>query len=370
MKSQSFSCNFILFIVTFAVAAAILSSTARADFDAGVKAYEAKDYKTAFNQWLAAANGSDAKAQYRLGQLYEAGDGTIQNFAEAHRWYNLAASGGVTEAKAARDAVAAKMSHDELAAARKLAAEWKPTIATSEGAPTPPTSSAAAAAAISPDQAIAHFKVGFDALKNKDYDKAIKEFKAGIAIKDDAQAEFYLGEGYRLKGDSAAARSAYRRSAALDPKSEVAKRSQAADRALSQTAVTPSRGANDGREANNDFFKLLADRRIYAYSISDRSELASICYRKHPETVAFSVKSNRLFEYHKEDLGIPHETLQVRPDSIIYIDGDGSKLTLTAFRDPKLSEFGMSENAIQMEIVPKQHPDWHEYYYGVRCLQK
>lgn len=113
--------------------------SAFADFYDGLRAFDAKDYKTAFNEWQAAANQSDARAQYRLGQLYEKGLGVLQNYLEAHRWYNLAANNGQSEAAPARDGIAAKMSAEQVVEAQKLAAAWKPAQKTESPAPSQAT---------------------------------------------------------------------------------------------------------------------------------------------------------------------------------------------------------------------------------------
>jgi len=72
------------------------------------------------------ANQGDAEAMYELGEMYENGVGTIQNYIEAHKWYNIAASRGYVKAYNARDAISEKMIAGQLAEAQKLAAQWKP----------------------------------------------------------------------------------------------------------------------------------------------------------------------------------------------------------------------------------------------------
>ncbi len=72
------------------------------------------------------AHQGDTEAMYKLGEMYENGVGTIQNYIEAHKWYNIAASRGYIKARKARDAIAEKMIAEQLAEAQKLAIEWKP----------------------------------------------------------------------------------------------------------------------------------------------------------------------------------------------------------------------------------------------------
>jgi hypothetical protein len=111
--------------LAFVVAVALsLPAVARADLDAGVQAYQAGDYPTAFREWWAAAEGGDIRAQVRLAGLYEKGLGVERNVVEALRWYDLAAAAGDAEAKASRDALAAGMSPDQVVRARDRATAW------------------------------------------------------------------------------------------------------------------------------------------------------------------------------------------------------------------------------------------------------
>lgn len=110
---------------------------AHADFYDGLRAFDNKDYRNAVAAWRMAANQGDAKSQLRLGRLYEAGLGVPQVYVEAHRWFNLAAAQGADEARNARDAIADKMTRDELAEARKLAASFKPVTAAPDFTSTP-----------------------------------------------------------------------------------------------------------------------------------------------------------------------------------------------------------------------------------------
>ena len=75
---------------------------------------------------LAAANSGDASAQLTLGYAYALGDGVIQDYIEAHKWFNLAAAGGEQAADQARDAVARKMTPAQVAKAQRLASNWQP----------------------------------------------------------------------------------------------------------------------------------------------------------------------------------------------------------------------------------------------------
>ena len=112
--------------VLCAAAILILAPTARAEFEAGQRAWEAGNAVEAAAQWQAAAETGDSRAMLALGRLYEQGVGVPQYYVLAHMWFNLAASRGVTAAFAERDAVAARMTPQQLAAAQERASAWQP----------------------------------------------------------------------------------------------------------------------------------------------------------------------------------------------------------------------------------------------------
>ncbi len=78
-----------------------------------------------------AAEHGLAGAQYNLGVMYDRGQGVPQDYAQAHMWYNLAASNlppGKVRNKAVknRDIVAERMTPAQISEAQKLAREWRP----------------------------------------------------------------------------------------------------------------------------------------------------------------------------------------------------------------------------------------------------
>ena len=82
-----------------AVSALLLSVSVAADFDDGVAAYEAGDYKTAFNEFKPLAEQGVADAQFNLGVMYKNGRGVLQDDKEAVKWYTKAAEQGVAAAQ-------------------------------------------------------------------------------------------------------------------------------------------------------------------------------------------------------------------------------------------------------------------------------
>ena len=112
-----------------ALCAAIVLFTAcgaKADFEAGQHAWDNGRPTEAREHWHAAADAGDGRAMLALGRLYLQGLGAPQNFIDAHKWFNLAASRGEADAFAERDALAAKMTPQQIALAQERAATWRP----------------------------------------------------------------------------------------------------------------------------------------------------------------------------------------------------------------------------------------------------
>ncbi len=133
-----------------------------ADFASGVKAYENRDFATAYKDWLEVAQKGNATAQFNLGLLYYEGQGVPQDFGEAAHWFEQAADHGYAKAQynlgsmygigkgvkrdygiaykwmslcaatgdekcvAQRDLIAQKLSASKLATAQQSTREWKP----------------------------------------------------------------------------------------------------------------------------------------------------------------------------------------------------------------------------------------------------
>ena len=89
--SLRFAIGLVLSIICLAV-------PAWADFQAGMDANNRGDYATALREWRPLAEQGDPSAQFRLGLLYENGNGVPRDFAKARLWYEKAAVQG--EAKA------------------------------------------------------------------------------------------------------------------------------------------------------------------------------------------------------------------------------------------------------------------------------
>lgn len=130
-----------------AALAVSLASPLRADYEAGQLAWDAGRPVEALEQWQDAADDSNRRAMLALGRLYEMGVGAPQNYILAHMWFNLAASRGEMEALAERDALAAKMTPQQVAEAQERALAWRPS-----GSPEASTQQAAGEPASAPAQ--------------------------------------------------------------------------------------------------------------------------------------------------------------------------------------------------------------------------
>jgi TPR repeat protein len=146
-----------------ALAALLLAALivpARADFQAGVKAYNQGDHATALKEWKPLAEGGHGDAQnnlgimydqgeavaedpatavrwYRaaarrglsdaqnnLGRMYELGRGVDQDMIQAHKWYNIAVATGNDAARRNTERVTKRLSAEELGQAREMARAW------------------------------------------------------------------------------------------------------------------------------------------------------------------------------------------------------------------------------------------------------
>lgn len=101
-----------------------LPPPAPAQFNAAMDAYDGQQYRRAVALFERLAEQGDADAQYMLGRLFAAGNGTLQDYVEAHKWFNLAAAGGHRHAAEARDALAERMDQRQIGQAQDLARRW------------------------------------------------------------------------------------------------------------------------------------------------------------------------------------------------------------------------------------------------------
>jgi len=93
----------------------------------------ARDDRLAFTWFEKAANNGLPLAQYAAGMAYANGRGQEPDGVKAHVWLSLAVAGGYVGAAQSLDAVASRLQEGELARARELARQWRPSSAQSSG---------------------------------------------------------------------------------------------------------------------------------------------------------------------------------------------------------------------------------------------
>ena len=104
----------------------VLVVPAWANYEAGQEAWDAGRPGEALTEWQAAAEAGDRRAMLALGRLFAKGLGAPQDYVEAHKWFNLAASRGEEAAVEERDALTAGMTPDQVAEAQARARAWQP----------------------------------------------------------------------------------------------------------------------------------------------------------------------------------------------------------------------------------------------------
>ena len=89
-----------------------------------------QNYSEAAMWYRRSAEQGNGAAQYSLGLLYDKGFGVPRDDVEAHRWLNLSTSLASSRDRAGRervrDAIATKLSREEMALSRSRALEWMP----------------------------------------------------------------------------------------------------------------------------------------------------------------------------------------------------------------------------------------------------
>jgi len=154
---------------------------------------ERQEYRQALQEFDTAARQGDADAQYMLGRLHEAGNGTAQDFVQAHKWYNLAAARGHGHAAEARDALAKRMTAGQVAEAQAATRGWQPDEQASTVPPARP-----AIETLSDRQGVAEIqrelnRLGYDAgpvdgAMGRRTRNAIREYQSDMDITEDGYA--------------------------------------------------------------------------------------------------------------------------------------------------------------------------------------
>lgn len=99
---------------------------------------ELRSVEEAAKWFESAALQGQPHAQYKLGILYVNGNGVSKDFVQAYLWLSLSArsiAGSGSEAVRQRDLVAARMSSSQVSEAKKLVQKWRPMKFETEAAP-------------------------------------------------------------------------------------------------------------------------------------------------------------------------------------------------------------------------------------------
>ena len=102
----------------------LFGAPAWADYEAGQTAWKAGRHVEALTQWRGAARTGDSRAMLALGRAFAKGLGVPQDYVLAHMWLNLAAGRGNADAAAEREALASKMTPQQIASAQDRARAW------------------------------------------------------------------------------------------------------------------------------------------------------------------------------------------------------------------------------------------------------
>ena len=90
----------------------------------GAKAYQAADYRRAFEIWAPLAESGSRNAQFHLGALYLEGRGTELDFRQAYFWLRLASRRGDERAQPLATMVAEKLTTEEISASEEQTQQW------------------------------------------------------------------------------------------------------------------------------------------------------------------------------------------------------------------------------------------------------
>jgi hypothetical protein len=113
------------YVTAFCIVIICFAANVQADFNSGLDAYTKKDYPTALKEFRLLANQGNADAQFFLGYMYATGKGVIQDYIQAHVWFNLSAARGNDNAAASREKIAKTMTPQQIAEAQKIARSWR-----------------------------------------------------------------------------------------------------------------------------------------------------------------------------------------------------------------------------------------------------
>jgi TPR repeat protein len=101
-----------------------VNQVSRDRFNEAFEAFMAGSYNTAYEVSLELAEAGSSVCQYYLGIMFLEGKGTLQDFSQAHMWFNIASSRGHDKAHKLLEKVTQRMTAEQVAEAQKQARRW------------------------------------------------------------------------------------------------------------------------------------------------------------------------------------------------------------------------------------------------------
>ena len=100
----------------------MICPSALADFDAGMAAYRAHDFKQAFEEFYQEALEGHETAQFNLGVLYYRGEGTERDVVKAFSWIELSTQHGEQQNIQAQEVLILNMTSTQIRSGHTVAA--------------------------------------------------------------------------------------------------------------------------------------------------------------------------------------------------------------------------------------------------------
>jgi TPR repeat protein len=120
MKAMRYLSAITMLILALAITQPVAAQSFEPNYAVGVTAYYERDFVTARKHFEPLAKQGDAISQGFLGQMYENGEGLLQDSVMAYVWYNISATRGNNFSRRERDKIRETLTASELKLARKL----------------------------------------------------------------------------------------------------------------------------------------------------------------------------------------------------------------------------------------------------------
>jgi TPR repeat protein len=177
--NMSIKIKFTGFVLSLLLSSGTVLASA-GDFNKGLKAFTAGDFKTVLAEWVPLAEMGHVIAQNNLGVMYSNGNGVLENDKAAVEWLTLAAEQGYADSQ--HNLGAMYDNGEGVPENDKTAVKWY-TLAAEQG--------------YADSQFLLGFKYEYGSGIAKDYKAAVKWYTKA-AKQGNAEAQFYLGRAYEF----------------------------------------------------------------------------------------------------------------------------------------------------------------------------